>query len=334
MAAEREHAFVVGEEQKGERLDVYLSGQFPDLSRSQVQRLIDAGAVHVNGDLPKPALKIQTGDLVSAIILPPRPSSVAPQRIPLDILYEDHDLLVLNKSKDMVVHPAPGAEEGTLVNALLAHCTELSGIGGELRPGIVHRLDKDTTGLMVVAKNDFAHHDLQTQIQKRTCKRRYLALIWGRPPWEEATVDAPIARHPKDPKRMAVAEPGSRAEARYAMTDLKVRERLGLFTLLECNLQTGRTHQIRVHCQYAGYPVVGDPVYGGLRLVSAGILGTARAAELNNRIGSLHGQVLHAFSLSFDHPSTGARMDFEADPPPEMTDLLNYLRDLSEELGW
>jgi 23S rRNA pseudouridine1911/1915/1917 synthase len=334
MTAEREYAFVVDEERKGERLDVYLAGQFPEQSRSQVQRLIDAGAVSVNGDLPKPSLKLQVGDLISATILPPSPSSVAAQEIPLDVLYEDQNLLVVNKPKGMVVHPAPGSEEGTLVNALLAHCTELSGIGGELRPGIVHRLDKDTTGLMVVAKNDFAHHDLQAQIQKRTCKRRYLALIWGRPPWDEATVDAPIARHPKDPRRMSVAESGSRAEARYAITDLKVRERLNLFTLLECNLQTGRTHQIRVHCQYAGYPVVGDPLYDGMRLVRGDILGTARAAELNARIGRLHGQVLHAFALSFDHPTTGERMEFEVPPPPEMTELLDYLRAVSQEVGW
>jgi 23S rRNA pseudouridine1911/1915/1917 synthase len=334
MEAGREFAFVVAEGEQGERLDTYLARQFPDISRTQVQRLIDAGAVYVNGGNVKSGLKTQVGDLIAATILPPSPSTVTPEAIPLDIVFEDENLLVLNKAKGMVVHPAPGSEEGTLVNALLAHCTELSGIGGELRPGIVHRLDKDTTGLMVVAKNDFAHHDLQAQIQKRTCKRQYLALIWGRPPWDEATVDAPIGRHPKDPKRMAVIEPGSRNEARHAVTDFKVRERLGLFTLLECNLHTGRTHQIRVHCEYAGYPVVGDPIYGGVRLVRADVLGSAKAAKINERISALHGQVLHAFALAFDYPGGGERLSFSCEPPQEMADLLRHLRDLSEELGW
>jgi 23S rRNA pseudouridine1911/1915/1917 synthase len=229
----------------------------------------------------------------------------------------------------MVVHPAPGAEDGTLVNALLGYATDLSGIGGVVRPGIVHRLDKDTTGLLVVAKNDHAHNELQRQIQKRTASRRYLALVWGRPAFEQAIVDVPIGRHPTDRKRMTVAEPGSSVTARNAVTELRILETLEPnFTLIECVLQTGRTHQIRVHCAFAGFPVVGDPTYGGLRKVSADVLRGPLLTQLNEKLAALHGQALHAFQLAFDHPTTGERMTFEAPPPPEMQELLDFLRAL------
>jgi 23S rRNA pseudouridine1911/1915/1917 synthase len=330
MKTEQEYAFIVENLDHGKRLDVFLSTRLPEHSRTALQRAIDGGNACVNGSLAKSSVKVQVGDLVNITLTPPAPAHVVAQEIDLDIVYEDSDLLVLNKQKDIVVHPAPGAEDGTIVNALLAHCKELSGVGGELRPGIVHRLDKDTTGLMVVAKNDFAHHALQEQIQQRTAKRRYLALVWGRPPWNEAVIDAPIARHMNDPRRMAVTPPNTRSAARHAVTEVTVQERLGLFTLLECNLQTGRTHQIRLHCEFAGYPVVGDPLYGGLRRIPAATMEAKYANPLNERITRLHGQVLHAYSLSFTHPATGQRMEFEQSPHTEFQELLDYLRALPE----
>lgn len=331
MKTEQEFAFIVEEGESGQRLDVYLAARMPAFSRTGLQRTIDAGAASVNGIIAKSSLKVQVGDLIQIALIPPKPSHVIPQEMDLDIVYEDKDLLVLNKPKDLVVHPAPGAEDHTLVNALLAHCQDqLSGIGGELRPGIVHRLDKDTTGLMMVAKNDQTHRALQEQIQQRIAKRRYLALVWGRPPWNDAIVDAPVGRHPTDPRRMAVASPNSRAVARHALTEINVRERLGLFSLFECNLQTGRTHQIRLHCEFAGYPVVGDPIYSGLRRISADAMEPKYVSQLNEMIGALHGQVLHAYSLSFIHPTTGDQMEFERPPYEEMQNLLDFLRSLPE----
>ncbi|GAB4452140.1 MAG: RluA family pseudouridine synthase [Armatimonadaceae bacterium] len=329
--SEQEFAFIVDSAERGQRLDAFLSSKMKDHSRTSLQRAIDAGAVTVNGSMGKSGQKMQAGDLVHIALQPPGPSQVTAEEIPLDIVYEDNDLLVLNKPKNMVVHPAPGAEEGTLVNALLAHCNNLSGVGGELRPGIVHRLDKDTSGLMMVAKNDVAHHGLQEQIQKRTAKRRYMALVWGRPPWNEAVIDAPVSRHPNDPRRMAIAPPNSRAAARHAITEVTVRERLGLFTLLECNLQTGRTHQIRLHCEFAGYPVVGDPIYGGLRRVPNSAMEPKYASSVNERIADLNGQLLHAYALSFVHPTSGKKMEFEQPLHDEFQAFLDFLRSLPEE---
>jgi 23S rRNA pseudouridine1911/1915/1917 synthase len=321
-----EQVFIVGENEHGLRLDVFLAERMRDTSRSQLQRLISTRSVQVNGEPAKPSMRTNIGDLVLVEMPQTVPSHVEPQAIPLDILFEDSDILVLNKAKGMVVHPAPGAEDGTLVNALLAHCQDLSGIGGEERPGIVHRLDKDTSGVMMVAKNDVAHNSLTMQIQRRTASRRYLALVWGRPPFQEALIDAAIGRHPTDRKRMAVIEPGSAVAARPAQTDVTVREQLGPATLLECALRTGRTHQIRVHCAYAGYPVVGDPLYGGLRRVSADVVRGPQQAQLNELLATLRGQTLHAYKLSFDHPRTGERLTFEAPMPDEMTRLIDLLR--------
>ena len=325
--------FIVGEDDADQRLDVYLALRLRDTSRSQLQRYVSIGAVEVNGESAKASYKVQPGDLLVVDAPAPRVSEIVPEAIELDIVYEDSDLLVINKPKGMVVHPAPGAESGTLVHALLAHCTDLSGIGGVERPGIVHRLDKNTTGLLVVAKNDAAHQSLQGQIQKRTATRKYVALVWGRPPFEHAVVDVPIGRHPTDRKRMTVIEPESHLHARSAITELRLLETLGPFSLLEAVLQTGRTHQIRVHCAFAGYPVVGDPVYGGLRKVSAETLRGPSQAALNDRIAHLHGQALHAFSLSFNHPRTGERLSFEAPPPPEVLGLVEMLRALANEQG-
>ena len=327
MPLAEERTFLASDADAGRRFDVFLAEKMPDVSRSQVQRFIETQTARVNGAPARASVRLRPGDRVFVDAPgPPEASDITPETIALDVVFEDGDLLVINKAKGMVVHPAPGSESGTLVNALLAHCKDLSGIGGVERPGIVHRLDKNTTGLLVVAKNDNAHNDLQRQIQKKTAVRKYLALVWGRPSFMNAVVDVPIGRHPTDRKRMAVLEPGPGQAARQAVTELAVRESLGPFTLLECTLQTGRTHQIRVHCQFAGFPVVGDPVYGGLRKVGAEARG---AAELNGLVADLHGQALHAYHLSFDHPRTGERLTFEAAPPAEMTGLVERSRALA-----
>lgn len=325
---DEESAFLATDADAGRRLDVFLAEKMPDVSRSQIQRFIETQTARVNGASAKVSVRLRAGDLVSVDAPgPPAASDITPENIALDVVFEDRDLLVVNKAKGMVVHPAPGAENGTLVNALLARCNDLSGIGGVERPGIVHRLDKDTTGLLVVAKNDAAHNDLQRQIQQKTATRKYLALVWGRPLFMNAVVDVPIGRHPTDRKRMAALEPGPGQAARQAVTKLFVREPLGPFTRLECALQTGRTHQIRVHCAFAGFPVVGDPVYGGLRKVGSERVPSAAAqTELNDAVASLHGQALHAYHLSFDHPRTGERLTFEATPPAEMTGLIERVR--------
>jgi 23S rRNA pseudouridine1911/1915/1917 synthase len=332
--ANEEAVFLVGDADENKRLDVFLAEKLNDISRSQLQRLIAVGAVQVNGVPAKPSARAQRGDLILVEIPAPKPSHIAAEDIPLDVVYEDRDIIVLNKAKGMVVHPAPGAEAGTLVNALLAHARdELSGIGGETRPGIVHRLDKDTTGLMVVAKNDVAHNGLSYQIQRKLAQRKYMALVWGRPSFSEAVVDAPIGRHPIDRKRMAVTEPGARVPGRQAVTELRIQEGFGVATMLEATLQTGRTHQIRVHCAYAGYPVVGDALYGGTRKIGADQLRGPAATELNARIAALHGQCLHAYSLAFRHPRTEEPLHFETPLPEEMAGLITFLRASRSEGG-
>jgi 23S rRNA pseudouridine1911/1915/1917 synthase len=325
-----EQVLIVGDAEQGQRLDVFLASRLADISRSQLQRLIDTQAVQLNGDRARSSNRVQSGDLVLVAVPPPRLSHILPQAIPLEIVFEDSDVIVINKPKGMVVHPAPGAEDGTLVNALLAHGSDLSGIGGVIRPGIVHRLDKDTSGLLMVAKNDLSHQSLQKQIQARTAKRMYLALVWGRPPFDEAIVDVPIGRHPTDRKRMTVIDPASGLVSRSAVTELRVLERIGPFSLLECTLQTGRTHQIRVHAAFAGFPVVGDPVYGSPRKIGADMLRGPALQQLNERLQGLHGQALHAYSLSFDHPTTSERLTFLVPPPPEMQELIDFLQELPE----
>ena len=284
----------------GGRLYAFLAEHLPEVSRSQAARWIDEGAVIVNGKAVKVSYKTQAGDTIGVTPPPMKSTELVPENIPLTIVFEDEDLLVIHKLKGMVVHPAPGARTGTLVHALLHHCKgRLSGIGGEERPGIVHRLDKDTSGLLVVAKNDVAHSHLQEQIQSRAAKRTYVALIWGSPNFEDALIEAPIDRHPNDRHRMAVSQPG---DGREAATEVHVLERLGPMTLIECRLRTGRTHQIRVHCQFAGYPVVGDSVYGGLRKLDI----------------ETQGQALHACKLEFTHPRTGEALSFELPLPGYM----------------
>jgi 23S rRNA pseudouridine1911/1915/1917 synthase len=304
----------VSQDNAGRRLDAFLAENLPDFSRSRLADLISEQAVTVNGKPVKPSYKVQAGDEISLTLPELRPARALAQDIPLDVLFEDTELLVVNKPKGMTTHPAPGSPDKTLVNALLAHCSDLSGIGGEERPGIVHRLDKDTSGLLVVAKTDFAHAALQKQIQDRTAKRRYLALVWGNPTFTEAVIDARIDRHPTDRVRMAAVRTGGRD----AVTEVFVRERLGACCLLECRLQTGRTHQIRVHCQLAGHPVVGDHLYGGDK--------KSGDPERDRRVSLLTGQALHAFSLAFTHPRTSESLSFEAPLPTELATFLDFLR--------
>jgi 23S rRNA pseudouridine1911/1915/1917 synthase len=311
------------EAEAGERLDRALGPRLPELTRSAIQRLIEEGHVRVNGAPARAGQKLRAGERVSVTVPPPEPSALEPEAIPLDIRFEDEHLLVINKPKGLVVHPAPGNRSGTLVNAVLAHAgEEILSVGGEDRPGIVHRLDKDTSGLMVVAKTDAAQHDLQRQIQERTAERRYLAVVRGAPKFERAVVDAPLGRHPVDRKRMAVIRPGAHPPGRPAQTRLRVLERIPGFALLEAKLETGRTHQIRVHCAYIGHPVIGDPIYG----TAAASLRDGRVpAEVRAAVEALHGQALHAYALSFDHPETGERLEFRVPPPEEIRDLLRAL---------
>lgn len=326
-----EASWQVTTEQTGARLDVFLAACLPGASRAEAQRLIERGAqeadgARVNGKREKPNYRVRTGDMVTATRPNLRSAHAEAEDLPLTIVYEDRDLLVIDKARGMVVHPAPGSEHGTLVNAVLAHAGDLSGIGGALRPGIVHRLDKDTGGLLVVAKNDDAHRDLQAQIQSRTAERRYQALVWGAPRFQQASVDAPIGRHPSDRKKMAVVT-DPRHTARPALTELTVREVFaGTFTLLEAKLQTGRTHQIRVHAAYIQHPIVGDLLYTGLRKLPANAYPVATRIAIETAILALNGQALHAYSLSFDHPRTRERLAFTVPLPDVMQDLLTLLR--------
>lgn len=320
--------WIVQAEEAGMRADVFLARAM-GVSRGEAQRLLESGAARVDGAGAKANRKLKAGEKVAAEKPAPAAATVEAEAIPLDVVYEDEDLLVVNKARGMVVHPAPGAPSGTLVNAVLAHADDLSGIGGELRPGIVHRLDKDTSGLLMVAKSDFAHASLQAQIQAKTAERTYQAILWGAPKTDRVIVDAPVDRHPGDRKKMAV-RPGY---GRNAVTELTVLERLGPFAFAEARLQTGRTHQIRVHCAYIGHPVVGDPVYGGLRKVPSQSISTRDRLRIETTIDALHGQALHAYSLSFDHPRTRVRLAFTAPMPNVMRDLLDAVRAAAEPRG-
>ncbi|HHV71513.1 MAG TPA: RluA family pseudouridine synthase [Clostridia bacterium] len=300
--------FLVSEEEEKTRIDSYLAAQSQlQLSRSRLQKLIDDGKITVNNKKVKANYKLKKGDLITLSIPPAKEyTAIKPESIPLDILYEDEDLLVINKPQGMVVHPAHGHYSGTLVNALLYHCSDLSGINGVMRPGIVHRLDKDTSGLMLVAKNDYAHLALAEQIKNREVKRKYLAIVFGNVKEDEFTIDAPIGRHPVDRKKMSVTLKNSKP----ARTRVRVLERYGgNYTLIEASLETGRTHQIRVHMANIGHPVVGDPVYGPKK-----------------QPFKLPGQMLHAAELVFKHPKTGQMLTFKQAIPPIMESLIEKLR--------
>ncbi|MHB9132011.1 MAG: RluA family pseudouridine synthase [Armatimonadota bacterium] len=310
----------------GERLDVYLAAHVPDMSRARIQQLLKAGEARVNDAAEKPSYRVEAGDVITLRLpAPVEPLTVKAEDIPLDIIYQDADLLVINKPAGLVVHPAAGNWTGTLVNALLHHVTDLSGIGGEIRPGIVHRLDKETSGLMLVAKNDVAHRALAKMIETREVSREYIALAWGIIDEDQFTVDAPIGRHPTERQRMA-ALVGEHVQhtRRHAVTHFSVRERMRHATAVTARLDTGRTHQIRVHLSYYGYPVVGDPLYG---LRTAKRFLSLLSPTLRAAVDTLPGQALHAHRLSFPHPRTREQLTFEASPPGYFLRVWEALRE-------
>lgn len=294
---------IVSEEQHQSRIDKLLADLNKEASRSKVQAWIADKLVTVNDDLVKANYKCQQGDVIQWKIPKVEPLELIPQAIELDIVYEDNDILVVNKPKGMVVHPSVGHQQGTLVNALLYHCQKLSQINGKERPGIVHRIDKDTSGLLVVAKHDEAHIHLADQLSNKTMKRTYQAIVHGQIPHENGMIDAQIGRDPKERQKMAVVENGKRA-----VTHFRVIESYPDFTHIECQLETGRTHQIRVHMKYIGYPVVGDPKYGPRKTLNA------------------NGQVLHAKELSFYHPTTNEKLHFVVDLPKYFQEIIAYIR--------
>ena len=295
---------IVNENDKGKRLDIYISENFNELSRTMIKKLIESNNILVNDKSEKVSYKVQANDNISIDIPEAKETKLKAQEIPLDIIYEDSDIIVINKPKGMVVHPANGNPDGTLVNAILSICkNSLSGIGGELRPGIVHRLDKDTSGLIIVAKNDKAHINMSEQIKERNVKKTYIALVRGNVPEEEATINMPIGRSTKDRKKMAVTKNG-----KQAITHFKVLKRYSKYTLLEIKIETGRTHQIRVHMAEIGYPVVGDAVYSNGK----------------NEFG-IEGQMLHAYKLEFMHPITNKHMELTAPLPQYFEEILKKL---------
>lgn len=290
-------------EDAGTRADVFLAAKL-GVSRSNMQKLLEDGRVKRGEKIIKANYKVRAGEMFVVDIPEPEPIEAVPEDIPLDIIYEDDDVVVLNKARGMVVHPAPGNYTGTLVNALLYHCSNLSGINSAIRPGIVHRLDKDTSGIMIVAKNDAAHISLSQQIQSKTAVRTYLAVVRGNIKTDSGTIETQIARDKTDRKKMAVVKDGGRD----AITDYEVLERFGKYTLVRCKLRTGRTHQIRVHMEYLGYPLVGDPKYSPMKTPFG-----------------IKGQALHSHTLEFTHPRTGERMKFEAPLPEDMHKIITRL---------
>ncbi len=316
MSGEQVRVLTADASADGVRLDRYLAS-VTGLPRAQIQRLIEAGRVQVEGRRPKASSSVLPGQRIRLSIPPPQPSALTPEPIPLDILYEDDDLLVLNKPAGLVVHPAPGHPGGTLVHALLHHCPDLPGIGEERRPGIVHRLDKETSGVMVVAKTDAAMRSLAGQFKGRRVKKTYLALVHGEVKQTEGRIAAAIGRHERDRKRMGVRT----RKGREAVTTYRVMKRLDGFTLLQLHPETGRTHQIRVHLSAMGHPVVGDKVYGGRRERKVAVSGQRSAVSM-----AAERQLLHAWKLGFFHPRTNEWMEFEAPLPADFTRWLHAER--------
>ena len=303
-----ENKVLQAEEFVGERIDKFLSCRLEEVSRSYIQKLIKEGRVSVNGKPVKANYKLGAGDEISVEIPEAKEPDILPEGIPLDILYEDQDILVVNKPKGMVVHPAAGHYSGTLVNALMYHCKDsLSGINGVMRPGIVHRIDMDTTGSLLVCKNDEAHRILAEQLKEHTIRREYHAIVYGNIKEDTGTVDAPIGRHPTDRKKMSI----NHKNGKQAVTHYEVLERFGNFTYIRCRLETGRTHQIRVHMASLHHPLLGDEVYG---------------PSSRPPFPGLKGQVLHAKILGIYHPATGEYMEFDAPLPQYFVDLLQKLR--------
>lgn len=297
-------SFLADDRAAGERIDKYLAERSADWSRSQIQGLIENGFVLVAGRPVKANYKLHAGDEITLEWPEPETTEVEPENIPLDIVYEDRDVIVVNKPRGMVVHPAAGHMRGTLVNALLHHCKDLSGINGVLRPGIVHRIDKDTSGLLMAAKNDKAHLRLAEQLKEHSVTRKYSAIVHGVVNHDRGTIDAPIGRHPVQRLKMAVVKSGGR----HAVTHFSVLERFAQHTLVECKLETGRTHQIRVHMEFINHPLAGDPLYGPKRTLA------------------IDGQALHAQVLGFKHPRTGEYLEFSTEIPSDMQHLIDLLR--------
>ncbi len=297
--------FVVGIEFVGKRIDSYLAEMLEDISRSYIQKLISVGDVLANDVSIRANYKLRFGDIINVNIPEPQGAEIQPEDIPLNVLYEDKDMIIINKKRGMVVHPAPGNYQGTLVNALLFHCKDLSGINGVLRPGIVHRLDKDTSGVMVAAKNDIAHMNLAEQIKAHTAKRTYLAIVYGNIVEDKGIINAPIGRHQTERKKMAVIFSNSKE----AVTHFFVIARFGSYSLIQCQLETGRTHQIRVHMAYIGHPVLGDGKYG------------PKSCKFN-----IVGQALHSSTLKLVHPISNQDMEFFAPLPEDMENILTQLR--------
>jgi 23S rRNA pseudouridine1911/1915/1917 synthase len=299
----------------GKRLDLYIASCISDCSRSVATHLIRSGKIRVQGLVRKPGYRVKAGDEICGCIPPPAPVLFEPEPIPIEILHEDDDIILINKQPGLVVHPAPGHYSGTLVNALLYHCPKLDGIGGELRPGIVHRLDKDTSGVLVVAKNDRAHLHLSKQFKTRQVKKEYLALVYGKMELDSGSVSLPIGRHPVDRKKMST----NSRKSRVAETTWKIRERFEWASLIKVDLKTGRTHQIRVHCAAIKHPVLGDSVYGSRKTAIKNIYG-------KDLFRSVSRQMLHAWRLVLTHPVTEEKVSFEAPIPSDMQALINALR--------
>lgn len=295
---------IITENEAGQRADVGLASLL-ELTRSNMQKLLEDGRAVKGSKVLKSNYKLKLGEEIIVTLPEPQPLDVQPENIPIDIIYEDDDVVVVNKARGMVVHPAAGNYDGTLVNALLYHCKNLSGINGVIRPGIVHRLDKDTSGIMICAKNDAAHVSLSEQIQNKTAKRTYLAVVRGNIKNDSGVIETLIARDKNDRKKMAVVK----EDGRHAVTEYEVMERFGKYTIVKCKLMTGRTHQIRVHMEYLGYPLVGDPKYSPKKTPFA-----------------INGQALHSLTLDFIHPRTGEQMHFEAPLPEDMHKIVTRLR--------
>ncbi len=308
--------FLFAEDHPVTRLDSFLAENLPDISRSQIKKLIDSQAVTIAGTAVKASLKLKGGELICVNLPDPEPAEAIPEAIPLKIIYEDQDLIVIDKPAGMVVHPAAGHARGTLVNALLHHCDDLAGIGGALRPGIVHRIDKDTSGVMVATKNDQAHRHLSEQFKEHSINRIYVALVQGCPLLGKGTIDQPIGRHPVHRKKMSSkARQGKNAVTHWSVIKRYPTDNL---SLVEFRLETGRTHQIRVHFSETGHPLVGDPLYGRAN-------NRPKDPELARLLKNLSGQALHARLLGFIHPKTGKYLEFTSEMPETLTQIISYL---------